>query len=45
MSHQLAPHFRGGLREVKGNVDGFTEIIRGTTTDEYSYENGKSREK
>jgi hypothetical protein len=45
MSYPLAPHFHGGLREVKGKVDGFTELIRETTVDEYSYENGKSRGK
>jgi hypothetical protein len=38
-------HFHDGLQKVKVTVDGFTELIRETTPDEYSYANGKSRGK
>jgi uncharacterized membrane protein len=40
--HLPVTPFYGGLRVVKGKVDGFTELIRETTVDEYSYSDGKS---
>jgi len=41
--HFLDTPFHGGLQEVKGKVDGFTERMGETTTNECSYANGKSR--
>jgi len=43
--HLLINHFDNELQEVKGNVDGFVEISREISLDEYSYENVKSIEK
>jgi hypothetical protein len=37
--------FHGRLQKVKEKVDGFTELIRETTVERYSYANGKSRGK
>jgi hypothetical protein len=39
--HLLIIPFHGGLQKVRGKVDGFTELIREPTLNEYSCENVK----
>jgi len=43
--HLPMMYFHGGFQRVMGEVDEFTELIRGTTNDKYSYQNVKSRGK